>query len=450
VNEQSRRSWRLRAAVLALLGLLLMWQVTTKSLVAYLAEVAPRTAIRLRAGDPATLLNLASEDLRFHQAAKAQPDGGAAVLKVPFAASGPSPVANPSAATGERIRAWAELALRNDPLNARAFRILGQLAENGGDDERGSRMMLAAARRSLRESLAIYSLMRRSYKREDFASALYYADVLLRTRQQIMTILAPALARIAEHKAGSGEIKKLLAANPPWREEFFSKLSGGISDARTPLELLLSVKDTSAPPTPAELQDYLNFLISHKLYEVAYYAWLQFLPAGQLGNVGFLFNGGFGAIPSGLPFDWAIAPGSGVTADIVARPGDEDKRALFIEFGYGRVEFRPVMQLIVLTPGTYKFKGSYKGEIIGRRGLQWRVTCADEPVAPIGGSAMAIGLAPAWKPFDFEFTVPANDCRAQYVSLALDARSASEQMVSGSIWYSELRLERTRHSQASR
>jgi hypothetical protein len=58
---------------------------------------------------------------------------------------------------------------------------------------------------------------------------------------------------------------------------------------------------------------------------------------------------------------------------------------------------------------------------------------------------MVIGVAPVWKDFEFSFTVPSTDCRAQYVRLTLDARSASEQLVSGAIWYNGLRIARASH-----
>jgi len=57
---------------------------------------------------------------------------------------------------------------------------------------------------------------------------------------------------------------------------------------------------------------------------------------------------------------------------------------------------------------------------------------------------MMTGLAPTWRPFSFTFEVPEDQpCRAQVVSLTLDARSASERLVSGAIWYGNLRIERS-------
>ena len=70
-----------------------------------------------------------------------------------------------------QIRSWAELALLNDPLNARAFRILGQLSKRTSDEERTEALMQAAVRRSLLESVAVYWMMRRSYQDQDYRAA---------------------------------------------------------------------------------------------------------------------------------------------------------------------------------------------------------------------------------------------------------------------------------------
>jgi hypothetical protein len=268
--------------------------------------------------------------------------------------------------------------------------------------------------------------------------------VLLRTQPDVLPYVVPTLSQLAENKDASSAVKKLLANNPPWRAQFFSALPNSISDARTPLELLLSIKGIPTPPVAGDLHAYLNFLIVHNFYDLAYYAWLQFLPPEQLSSVGLLFNGSFEFGPSGLPFDWVITPGQGVTVDIAARP-ENGQRGLMIEFGYGRVEFQGVTQLIMLPPGAYEFKGKYKGEVVGRRGLEWRITCASGNSPPLGKSPIVIGVTPVWKDFEFSFTVPSTDCRAQYVRLTLDARSASEQLISGAIWYSELRIARASH-----
>src|SRR5262249_24547326 len=143
----------------------------------------------------------------------------------------------------------------------------------------------------------------------------------------------PMLGALAENREGSLKLKQLLAKNPPWRGTFFGSLPSVITDARTPLDFLLSVRENgSVPPTAAELSSYGNFLLNRGFYDLAYYTWLQFLPDEQLNQAGHLFNGGFELEPSGAPFDWHFSHNIGATTKIASRQDDVAKHALFMQF----------------------------------------------------------------------------------------------------------------------
>lgn len=465
-TAQSGRSKAIGAIVLAGLGTLLVWQIATRSLAAYLAEESPQAALRLQADEPTALAALADRTLNprdgaadtagreaLKDDATVRMDGWAEIALKAAAArlsaaadehgGAAGIVGPPSSEVQAQARHLALAALREHPLNARALRVLGQIAALEGETERAERFMRAAADRSLGESFAVYWLMQTSFEAKEPQQAVAYADVFLRKRPQFLDHAMPMLAQLAESgdEGSVAVLKSALVENPPWRQRFFEGLPKHTRDARTALNLLLSLKETEAPPTLPELNAYLSALIKNDRYELAYYTWLQFLPAEELSKIGYLNNASFEAPPTGLPFDWVMRQGRGATIDIAAVPGEAGSLGLLIELGPGRAEFHGVTQMLLLSPGDYRLKGKLKGETHGPRGLQWRMTCAATG-KEIGAGPMFLGAEPRWSRFDFDFTVPDADCRAQELRLQLAARSASEQLVHGSVWYDDLSIAR--------
>lgn len=475
---QARPRFKSRMILLGIAGAILAWLVVSRSLSAYLADVAPQAALWLDPQQPKALVNLADRSINASFSTNAlnaedrdqvleNPKPGEASSTNASAAGIPDKIAGGGIGVRDSggdnlrdldrtfemvdsnrsidlaaVRAWAEAALMRDPLNARALRILGQAADAGGNNADVLKFMAAATKLSLHESIAVYWMMRKRAEGGDYKTAIFYADALLRTNPGLAPFVVPLLAHFAEQPASKELINQTLENNPPWRNAFFEYLPSGISDARTPLDILLALRTSAAPPDAKEIDDYLSILIAHKFYDLAYYAWLQFLPPDELRSAGLLFNGDFGIHPSGSPFDWTIKQGSGVTVDIVSTPDKTEGHALLIEFLFGRVDYHSVSELVLLAPGTYRFDGQYKGKISGPRGLKWRLVCAGDAETRIGESPMISGVTSAWKDVQFIFTVPAADCRAQYVRLDLDARMASEQLVSGAIMFDELHISR--------
>jgi hypothetical protein len=450
----------LRVAGYSALGLFLTWQIVTRTLAAYLAHGAPASALALDSSQPAALIAAAdrrvakartSGDAQAVQEEPDEPGLGTALSRLarplhPIETASTGPHEGPYEAVPEipglaALRRSVERALARDPLNVRALRLLGQLALETRDEEAADRLMAAAARRSLRESPALYWLMHRSYARKDPAGAIGYADALLRSRTRSGPYVMPLLGRMLAQKEAREPLIQALSANPPWRSKLFASLEKNVPDARAPLDVLMALEDSSAPATQREIASYLDFLARHKHYELAYYAWLQFLTPEDIASAGRLFNGSFERQPSGLPFDWRLKQGNGVTVDRVARDGADGQHALAIELGHGRVDFSSVEQMTLLPPGVYRLAGEHKGQISGRRGFVWRVVCAENGML-IGQSPMLIGMVPKWREIRLDFTVPGTGCRAQMVRLVLDARSPSEQMVSGSIVFDELSITR--------
>jgi hypothetical protein len=463
VSVERPSSSRRRIAAFAAAALVLAWLVISKSLAAYLADGAAPVALQLNANEPAALVNLADRmfaapassnaaDIDGGSAAPQPRDADNAVIEgktAPASGTGKNPAFSAFELFAERpgvdlsmVRALIAASLRNAPLDARAMRILGQAADIAKDHAKAQKLMSFAAQLSLHDPIAIYWLIIDSAERKDYKTTLYYADIFMRGAPELGQYLLPILARIAEDKNSGELLHALLLTDPPWRSQFLQQLPNNVQDVRTPLQVLLALRSSAVPPTSVDVNRYLTYLIAHKFYDLAYYTWLQFLPGEALGHTGYLYNGSFQNAPSGSPFDWLITQGSGVTVDIQARPDRSDGHALVLNFNYGRVEYQSVTQLIKLPAGRYHFTGRYEGELVGPRGLKWRLACAEQPATYFAESDMISARAAAWRAVAFDFKVPEQNCRAQHLSLDLDARMPSERFITGTIWFDDLRISR--------
>lgn len=429
--------------VLALFGIFLTYQILTRSFAAYLAPGYPTAALRLRPADPAARLVLAEKEFQAITPAPGNEQFGApgtSGSKADLKLTGSRDPADPEIlALKDRVRD----ALREAPLSARGFAILGGLAISTGEADNADTYMAQAVKLSLRERRAAGWLLGRRFESGNYLEALRYADLLARTTPARMSAFAPFLGRLAETPASAQAFADVIKDNPPWRQAFFQSLKGNIGDARTPLSLLLMLKNTESPPTREELKSYTALLIDHGMFDLAQNAWLQFLPDEQLSTAGFIFNGGFDFPLSESPFDWAPGRSKGLLVDRISRAEKSGDPALQIEFGGGRIDTVLVRQLTLLAPGAYVFAGIARNEIKARRGVKWRMVCAGANGAEL--ASLVIPTRPHaqdWAAFELGVTVPFDNCRAQWLQLEVDARSPSETMITGRIRLDDLKIVR--------
>ncbi|MCF6199917.1 MAG: hypothetical protein L3J67_11095 [Hyphomicrobiaceae bacterium] len=421
-KQHQTKPGKVALITLLVLGTVLAWLVMTRSFVAWLATSSPDTALSIRSNEALALMKRAKR--KFEPGKTQQSKNKTQKIDA------------------DQVRASVKKAFLNEPLNSTGFRILGQLAEKSGDKKQTKKFMQAAIKMSKRESTAAFWLLINAYKEKNFAAVLKYTDILLWHRPKLTKHITPILANIAEDKEAREILVALLAKKPIWRKPFFALLPQSMTDVRTPLNLFFGLKKTSAPPTELELRSYISFLNKNSLYDQSYYTWLQFLPPEQLAKTGFLFNGSFEIPPDRIPFNWTINPGVNVTTSMISRPDSPSKHALNIRMSNGRVDFGKVYQVVVLAPGHYRLEGRSKGQLQGQRGLRWRIRCllskGGRPM--IAQGPMFIGEKREWRRFSTSFQVPDKDCAAQYIALVLDARTTSEKLVSGEVWYDDLKI----------
>jgi hypothetical protein len=444
----------LQAGLLVVAGLALAWLVVTYTLVEVLADRDPALALRLRAS-PKAMLNLVEQRMAALPGLPAPTSRAGEDASAPdrvrglseqaaraFAPAAGSPPAVPSALLPrppekEALAAMVREALRRDPLNARGVRLLAQLAEGHVARDDVATLMRLAARLDNHESTAVLWLLQDALVRHDAAEVVSYADTLLRTRARLADAAVQALAVIAREPKGLTLVTEAVRGDPPWRRVFFAQLPQFAGQAEMPLLLLNALRGSSRPPRPEEIRPYLDVLWQNKLYDFAYYAFLQLLPPEQLARVSTPFNGDFALTPSGVLFDWTIPKSPNVRVARVPKPGTVRETILRVDFGLGRIVFDGVTQALVLAPGVYRFEAQAMAQITAVRGLVWAVTCVGG--SEIGRSDMITGNRPTWSPIAFTFTVP-DGCPAQQLRLFHDARSASEQLASGWGLYDAVRI----------
>ena len=347
----------------------------------------------------------------------------------------------------EKIRALANRTLRNDPLNAKAYRLLGEVATDT-DTVRG--YMKVAARLSRREPIALFWLLQDSVAQGVHTQTLTYADTLLRTEPGLAQYVVSYLAVLNEDEEGRQILTVKLSENPDWRERFFSQLPRVMRNPASVLKLMLALKEAGHPPTTNELGRFLGHLLRQGQHQLAYNTWLQLLSPDALKAVGPVNNGDFETQPTGLAFDWTIARPRNAIVKIAADPQEDTNHALAVRFSGRRAANIQVGQTVLLVPGTYDIRGDIKGKIQGKRGMRWKLVCLAKKSTDIGQSDMLFAADGAWQPFTFRVEVP-NDgsCPAQLLVLIHDARSASEELVNGTVLLDNIRIERVMPSAQS-
>lgn len=327
--------------------------------------------------------------------------------------------------------------LARAPLDAEAMRFRAEMER---DPDAAERDMRGAYARSRREAAAAFWLLNQAYVRHDYADVLEKADALLRTVPDLSKYTLSYLYALAADPGGRAALATQLATSPPWRPLFFGTLGDFVSNDDA-VALFMAMKDQGAAPTSRELGPYLNArLFKAKDAEGSYNTWLQLLSDAELASLLPVRNLDFANDPSGLPFDWHVSRGRNVTTRFVRLPGQEHERALRIQFGVGRVRFGGVLQVTSLRPGSYVFSGRQSGNMSAKRGMKWQVRCFPSN-KQAGESSQLFGSARGWQDFSFEFTLPETPgCASQLVLLSHDARSASEEYASGEISFSGLQV----------
>lgn len=345
----------------------------------------------------------------------------------------------------EEARAQGEALLRIAPVSPRSANALAAVAVAREDDDQAVRLYGLAASRDLRDVISHAWLADHHGRRGAYAPALRHLGLLIDVHPSLRAELFPALAAFMATSAGLDATAGLLSEAPPWRQAFLAVAARESEDVEPLVAMHRRFAGTPAALTAPELAPVLDRMVRDGNARRAWLLFAASLPEESLVLLGNVFNDGFEAEPTGLPFDWRFGRVPGALVERVEVVDDRGERstALHVEFLNRRVAFRHVSQLLVLDPGRYRLHGRVRLEgLRNDRGLEWVVQCAEGGSQVLGRTERFSGTS-AWAAFQADVEVPPG-CAAQWLRLQLPARIDSERQVVGRIWFDGVRISRQR------
>ena len=344
--------------------------------------------------------------------------------------------ASASPADVARVRDLASRALDRSPLEVGAVRLLALTAERDGDMGRALPLMSIAGRRSERDGPAQAWLFDYWFTRQDWPRAFRHVDLLLRTHPQVAKQVDPVLeSAVVADPAARRALTKRFEGAPFWREQFLTDLAQSDNDPAPLLAILTDLNRANVKLRDVELEEVLNPLVNHHLYDEAYLTWTQSLPPKALTALGNVYDPDFAGLPGAAPFNWALHQPNGGAVEIAPAPRGGRGHALAVHL-YDAPTQPLAVQLINLPPGRYVLAGQSFSDAGGATGLDWTVRCD-------GGAVIArlspTGAAGRWTAGAVTFETPQTGCAAQWLELVAEPGATFQ---GSGVWWDKLAINR--------
>lgn len=309
---------------------------------------------------------------------------------------------DPSPEIRDQLRVVAVDALRRDPTNVVALRVLGRLAEDR-DEAQAARMFGLAERLSRRDQLTQAWLIAHHLNRDDPVRAIRGFDIALRTSNNRWDVLMPLLAAVTADPRALPPLAELLSQTPPWEPAFLRQLA--ISGPRLDhvRQLLHGRLDPAHPDGRAVIQILLNRLVADEQFAGAWDTYRVVLPGDATAIVRDGAFDGAGGLP---PFDWNFVQDAELGAIGEARPDAGDGKVLSV-YAYGGRSGEVARQLVRLSPGAHRLQadaGQMPADPLDRPLL--RLVCAQDGGATLVNYRPPTAGAPGRR-LATSFTVPA-------------------------------------------
>lgn len=325
-------------------------------------------------------------------------------------------------------------ALARSPFDARALRVVGLSEARAGRETRADELLTLAGNWSLRDDPAHAWLVDYRLRRGDYVSAFAHADTLARRREA----LRPGIFRLfttaatVDTQRALPVIAALVSDKPSWRQDYLDSLYATTDGLKVAINLAVVLEAGKAPLTNAELRQLYLYLVDRGLLDGARTVRERLNRPAMTNGVA---NGSFDDPTSPEPFQWRIAQGAGIVAEILKDDVRSADPALRVAFD-GYTEKTIAEQLMFLNPGRYRLAFEARAESGDpARHLTWTIVCVPGDQTVLNAPS-APEQAPVWTAGSVEFAVPDN-CRGQWLRL----RSVGDQRRSSTTaWFDRLSI----------
>lgn len=346
----------------------------------------------------------------------------------------------------QKLSAAAQTArqlLVHEPLSGQAFRELGLISDQHGDQARAKVLFDIAARRAPRDLPTHAWLAQYALQQHDYAAAMGQFDIVFRQAPERIAKLAPALAQMAQTPAFADALAARLRTNPPWRAAILQALQAP-ADRIAQTQVMQSLQ-ASGGLSADEFGRWLNSLMAQGRWGEAYARWAgTIIKSG--GRLPILFNGDFNTAPSSAGFDWYLRDVPGVLVN-VAQQAEVPNRQVHLSFMDRGIPSAGLEHPLLLMPGRYRLHMQARGQALtSALGLQWVIDCQPGPrlvvlSLPADGSF-------SWRQMTGDFEIPSKNCQGQWLRLINPVSGGAGQRVAGALWLADMRIDRLPDGQA--
>ena len=317
-----------------------------------------------------------------------------------------SDIADPAAR--HRAKRLARDALRRDPTTVLAATTLGLGNVAEGDVVIARRLLAYAQMLSRRDLQTQLWSIEDAAARGDVPGALRWYDIALRTKPQMSDVLFPVLTKAARDAAIRVELVRVLAARPPWANDYIGHAAGQKDDPQNMAALFLAMRHGGVAVPAAARSAVVNTLLNAGNVDQAWRYYTLIRPGADRRRSR---DPDFSAmLETPALFDWTTVNDGGIATSIQrARDGGVFEFAAPASIGGPLLE-----QVQVLSPGRHRLSGHSNGIEQDVRSLPyWVLACRNNrreiARAAIPNSASAGGM------FGGKFMIP-SDCPVQVLT----------------------------------